>query len=67
VQYFQVGEGASAACLDRDNWPNQPLILIVDELAAYRTFSFLLLPESFGEATVLQPLQHPRALPLREI
>ncbi len=67
VQYFQVGEGASTACLDWDSWPDQPLILIVDELAAYRTFAFLLLPESFGEAAVLQPLQHPRTFPLREI
>ncbi len=47
--------------------PNQPLILIVDELAAYGTYTLLLLPELFGKATVLQPLQHPRALPLREV
>src|ERR1019366_6475443 len=41
--------------------------LIVDELTAYGTFALLLLPESFGEAAVLQPLQHPRAFPHREI
>jgi len=53
--------------LDWDNGPNQPLSLIMDELTAYGTFTLLLLPKLFGEAAVLQPLQHSRALPRREI
>jgi len=59
VQHSQVGEGASTAGLEWNERPDQPLNLIVDEVTAYGAFALLLLPEVFGNAAVLQPLQHP--------
>jgi len=47
---------SESASLEWDNRPDQPLILIIDELTAYGKFTLLLLPESFGEAAVLQLL-----------
>ena len=52
---------------DWDNRPEQPVVFIGDELTASGTFTLLLLPKLFGEAAVLQPLQHSRALSHREI
>lgn len=46
---------------------NHPPIFFVDEVTASRAFACLLLPESFWEAAVLQPLQHTRTFTLREV
>ena len=67
VQHFQVGERASTTRLEWDGGLNHPSIVFDDGLTASRAFALLLLPESFWEAASLQPLQHPRALTLREI
>ena len=67
VQHFQVGERAIATGLEWDNGLNHPSIIFDDELTASRAFALLPLPESFWEAAPLQPLQHPRAVTLREV
>ena len=67
VQHFQIGERASTPQLEWDDGLNHPPIVFVDELTASRALAALLLPESFWEAAPLQPLQHPRALTLREV
>jgi hypothetical protein len=46
---------------------DDPSTFCVDELTAPQAFSFLLLPELFGEAAPLQTLQHPRAFSLHEV
>ena len=67
VQHFQVRERARTAGLEWDNGSNHPPIVLDDELTASRALAFLLLPEPAWEAASLQPRQHPRALPLREV
>jgi hypothetical protein len=67
VQHFQVGERANATGLEWDDGSNHPLIVFDHELTTSRALAVLLLPESFWEAAILQPLQHPRALALREV
>jgi hypothetical protein len=67
VQQFQMGEWEIATGFEWDEWLNRPPILFVDELTASRALAILLLPESFWEAVVLQPLQHPRIFASREV
>jgi hypothetical protein len=67
VQQFQVGGGAGPTVFEWDDGLNHPPVVVVDELTASRAFAFLLLPESFWEAAILQPLHHPRTFTLREV
>jgi len=67
VQQFQVRERASASGPEWDERLNDPSILFDDELSASRAVAVLLLPESFWEAALLQPCQHPRAFTLCEV
>ena len=67
VQHFQVDERASATGLEWDDGSDYPSIVFDHELTASRALAILLLPELFWKAAILQPLQHPRALTLREV
>ena len=67
VQQFQVGGRAGTTVFEWDDGLNHPPIFFADELTASWAFAFLLLPESFWEAAILQPLQHPRTFTLREV
>ncbi len=67
VQHTEVGRRARAASLEGDDGQHVPPIAFVDELTAPQAFTILLLPELLEEPTILQALQHSRALALREV
>jgi len=67
VQQFQVGKRASATSREWDDGMNLPPIFRIDGLPASWALAVLLQPESFWEATSLQPLQHSLGSTLSEV